>query len=310
MVERSSDDRFFLNSKSLGFWLKIIFLFAVIFVVIIFSLYFIKFSGTLSNNPSVWAAFGDFVGGSLGAILSFLALIALLITIHIQSKELEATRAELSRSALAQEKSEATLKKQSDILSRQQFEQTFFSLLEQHNLTLNELLATSSGRIGELTKLEDIKQTIFNQPALYSAKNKLEQKNHMCGHYFRILYQLLKFVATNIPNGEIGVSFDEAKIIKAPLADNEKMYSNIVRSFINYDVSQILAINCYCESESSTYWRYKLLIERYEFLEHMPFQDSDLFKEIRSYYNSAFGNSGFKKRFDNRHGIKSNCESV
>lgn len=271
-------------------------------VVAVLRTYRTYFSGSLSASSQEWAMFGDFVGGTLGAALSFLALIALLITIYIQNTELEATREELSRSATAQENTEATFKKQSEILSRQQFEQTFFSLLEQHNSTLNEILTASSGRIGELTKLEEIKRSIFNATTLREAKIKLEQKNHMCGHYFRILYQLLKFIATNIPNSKVGLAFDKDKIATAPLAENEKMYSNIVRSFIGYEMSQILAVNCYCESEENTYWRYKLLLERYEFLEHMPFkvyrENDKVLLEARKYYSNAFGASGFVKELD------------
>jgi|GEM_PF-4685704 len=34
---------------------------------------------------------------------------------------------------------------------------------------------------------------------LGTAKLELELRNHVCGHYFRVLYQLLKFVYINIP---------------------------------------------------------------------------------------------------------------
>lgn len=287
------------NSKVLSRWLKSMLFIAVGAVVVVFSLYFINFSGSLSHDQERWAAFGDFVGGTLGSILSFFGFIALLFTIHIQSKELAATREELERSATAQEKTVASLKKQSNILSRQQFEQTFFSLLEQHNFSLSEILTTSSGRLGEPTKLESIRNFIFSSATLKEAKENLEQKNALCGHYFRILYQLLKFLAVNIPNSEVGADFDKDKIIDSPLAENEKMYSNIVRSFIGYDISQILAVNCYCEGEKSTYWRYKLLLERYEFLEHMPFEvdqnNNKILLEAIDYYEAAFGDSVFKR---------------
>lgn len=285
-------------------WLKVMLLIAAVIVLAVFSFYFISFSGPLSDDPERWGAFGDFVGGTLGAILSFFAFIALLFTIHIQSKELAATREELSRSATAQENTEATFKKQSEILSRQQFEQTFFSLLEQHNAALKEI--STASRVGEKLHLDSIRSYVFAAVTLKEAKKRLEEKNNFCGHYFRILYQLLKFVATNIPSGQVGIRFDTRSIIESSMAENEKMYSNIVRSFIDYDMSQLLAVNCYCEGEESTYWRYKLLLDRYEFLEHMPFNivggNDDVFIEISKYYNSAFGSSGFKKAFDKRLG--------
>ncbi|WP_284451692.1 putative phage abortive infection protein [Methylophaga thalassica] len=286
-----------LTSDQLFSSLALMFTVATGIVVIVFVFYFMNFSGPLSSEHDRWGTFGDFVGGTLNPILSFFALIAILLTIILQSKELEATREELKRSATAQEKSEASLKKQSEILSRQQFEQTFFSLLEQHNSAL-EKISTPSGRwTNNRSDLDMARQSIFKVSTLTEAKDKLEQKNRFCGHYFRVLYQLLKFIATNIPGSEIGAKFDKNDIVKAAMAENEKMYSNMVRSFLNYDVSQVLAINCYCSGERSTYWRYRQLLERYEFLEHMPFEvdneKNNLLINTQEYYIKAFGNSGF-----------------
>ncbi len=212
-----------------------------------------SFSGSLRNDHERWGTFGDFMGGTLNPILSFFALIAVLLTIILQSKELEATREELKRSATAQEKSEISLKNQSDILSRQQFEQTFFSFLQQHNAALEKISAVSGNREKGLSDLDIVRESIFGAASIEEAKAKLEENNGLSGHYFRILYQLLKFIATNIPNGEIGASFDKDNIVKSNMVENEKMYSNMVRSFLSYDVSEVLAINCYCDGESSTY---------------------------------------------------------
>jgi uncharacterized membrane protein len=287
------------TSDHLLYWLALIFLTATGIVAVVFVFYFMNFPGSLSNQHERWGSFGDFMGGTLNPILSFFALIALLLTIILQSKELEATREELKRSATAQEKSEISLKKQSDILSRQQFEQTFFSFLEQHNAAL-EKISTASGRwTNGRSDLDIVREFIFETTSLDKAKEKLEEKNGLCGHYFRILYQLLKFIAITIPSSEIGVSFDKDSIVNSDMAENEKMYSNMVRSFLSYDVSQVLAVNCYCEGESSTYWRYKQLLERYKFLEHMPFEidrkQNELLLQTRNYYSAAFGNSGFIK---------------
>lgn len=92
------------NSSKLIKWLAWIFTVASISIACVFWFYLINFSGGLSNKTENWGAFGDFVGGTLNPILSFMALIALLLTIILQSRELEATREELSRSATAQEK--------------------------------------------------------------------------------------------------------------------------------------------------------------------------------------------------------------
>lgn len=92
------------DSSRLIKWLSWILTTASMTIAIVFGLYFTNFSGGLSNKNDVWGTFGDFIGGTLNPILSFFALIALLLTIILQSRELEATREELKRSASAHEK--------------------------------------------------------------------------------------------------------------------------------------------------------------------------------------------------------------
>jgi uncharacterized membrane protein len=92
------------DSKKLIKWLSWILTAASMAIAVVFWLYFTNFSGGLSNKNDVWGTFGDFIGGTLNPILSFFALIALLLTIILQSRELEATREELKRSASAHEK--------------------------------------------------------------------------------------------------------------------------------------------------------------------------------------------------------------
>lgn len=106
-----------LTSGELLWWLSWILALAVAITVATFSAYFFNFKGSFSNDQTVWGTFGDFVGGTLNPILSFLALIALLLTVTLQNRqinisseelklsrsELEATRHELARAAEAQE---------------------------------------------------------------------------------------------------------------------------------------------------------------------------------------------------------------
>lgn len=281
-------------------WLAWILGVASAVVACTFFVYFLNFHGEFSKSKTDWGIFGDFVGGTLNPLLSFLGLIALLLTIVLQSKELESTRVELKRAASAQENTERVLKEQSKTQIKQQFEGTFFSLLEQHNKSL-EKLSTPNGRWTEMRSDLDItRKAVFaeNVADLVSAKERLESKNELCGHYFRVLYQLLKFIAINCPGGEIGSEFNSSKIKSTPVSDEEKMYSNIVRSFLGYNITQLLAINCFCANEEDSYWKYKMLIERYEFLEHMPFEidgkNHPLLNEAKnSYHKSAFGKSDF-----------------
>lgn len=286
--------------KSPNHLLWILIVIAFLFVGIVFYNYFHHFNDSPFHNQEYAGQFGDYIGGTLNPILTFFSLIALLWTIGIQSRDLELTREELRRSAKAQEATKEVLNRQSETLARQQFESTFFSLLDQHNKALEPLTTINPGdtrnRIGRILRLSLHKAT-----DLESAKETLESHNYACGHYFRILYHLLKFIATNTPGSTVGPAFATDKIQNEPPSDDEKMYSNIVRSFLGYEITQLLSINCYCKDDNDTYWNHRLLIERYAFFEHMPFEVNNiehpvLMETNNAYEKKAFGNSEFITR--------------
>ena len=114
-------------------WLSWIVAFASGLLLAIYGIYFLHFSKSgISNDPAAWGQFGDFTGGTINPILGFLTLIALVLTIILQSrqlsissrelelsrKELELTRNELTRSAEAQELSEKALRAQATAADR------------------------------------------------------------------------------------------------------------------------------------------------------------------------------------------------
>lgn len=57
--------------------------------LIVSAIYFLKFHGDLSNNQSIWGTFGDFLGGVLNPILSFLGFVALIITVNLQLDQIK-----------------------------------------------------------------------------------------------------------------------------------------------------------------------------------------------------------------------------
>lgn len=286
---------------------------AVGFILIVFIFYFYRFSDwdfTTNASKPEWGAFGDFIGGTLNPLLSFLGLIALLFTIALQNKELslskrelELTRQELERSASAQEQTKTVLDEQYKTQIKQQFENTFFALLGQHNKALENLVKNQAyTNMKSLLKAGNYSQSVGRN--LYEANIFVMKNNHLLGSYFRILYQLLKFIIINIPSSNVKCFNDFKKGNLSDLAYNEKMYSNMVRAFLNNDITLLLAVNCYCnKAESDDYWGYKLLVERYAFFEHLASSDEyynmvengmGLRDDIKKYYEkSAFGNNKF-----------------
>lgn len=81
-----------------------------ILLAVVVGLYFFQFFGPLSDDGSSWGEFGDYVGGVLNPVFGFLALIALLWTIALQSKELRHSTQELKHSADALHAQNETLK--------------------------------------------------------------------------------------------------------------------------------------------------------------------------------------------------------
>lgn len=243
-----------------------------------------------------FGAFGDYFGGMLNPVLTFLTFMGLLITIVLQQKELRLTRREIKTSSTA-------LSEQAITQEKQRFENTFFSLFEQHNQILNLICTPRKDKWSDGGS--DLKQvhnqcTKDNIGTLRDAKAKLQSKNELVGHFYRTMYQLLKLIATKHPGSQIGLECPEELLKSIPVSNEEKFYANLVRSVLSYEVTQLLAINCYSDNDS--FFKFKQLIIRYQFLEHMPLKVNDkensaLIESIAHFGEEAFGDSQFVKEY-------------
>lgn len=74
--------------------------YAALSILVTYGLYFYVFHAPLSNNPSLWGEFGDFIGGTLSPILTFVSIIALVHTIELQRQQLQIARKELKNSKI------------------------------------------------------------------------------------------------------------------------------------------------------------------------------------------------------------------
>jgi hypothetical protein len=61
---------------------------AIAFFLILYFAHFSRFSDELSSDPQHWGLFGDYLGGTLGTVFSFLAFIGLFLTIRLQRNQL------------------------------------------------------------------------------------------------------------------------------------------------------------------------------------------------------------------------------
>lgn len=246
------------------FNLGLLFSAAIIFVLGIFAFYINTFSNkVITKDTQSFAFFGDFIGGTLNPILAFLAFLALLYTIKIQSDELSATREELKESRIAQQEQSDSLKLQNKATELQIFENTFFMLLKELNMVIDKLNHNNKS----LIIIDDLRPVIGNIKKL---TERFKSKNYGSVKKFNLLlYQILKFV-------------DDS------LIDNKKRYTNILRANMQEQFLYLLIVNC----EVGKYNEYKKYLEDYAFFEHLNFDNDDIVyfnRLLKKYKCKVFG---------------------
>jgi hypothetical protein len=237
---------------------------AVIIVAIAFGLYFYQFWGDLSSNSSDWGDFGSYLGGVIGAIFASFSFLVLLYTIILQREELTAAIAALKDGAESQ-------RKQVENNEAQKFESTFYSLLDMHNRVVKELNVKLIDSMAFLQNLETDDGLDLNSYLKKQQDGILD--NIELSQYFRVLYQLLKFIAkNNIRNEkrEFGESYLSHRDTIEKYENDEKMYASLVRSFVPVKLLPVIALNCIPTAAGlNNLPKYWALLERYSFLEHM-----------------------------------------
>lgn len=89
----------FMDSARLFKWLSWIVAAASAYFMAVLVTYFFFFgSHGLSSSQEHWGQFGDFLGGAVNPLMSFLALVAIVLTVILQSKQIELSKDELALS--------------------------------------------------------------------------------------------------------------------------------------------------------------------------------------------------------------------
>ncbi len=268
--------------------LAVIFFIALISILLAFIAYFNKF-GKLSDESSDWGTFGDFIGGLLNPLLSFFGLIALLLTIILQGGELKLTRKELKRSADSQEQTQRLLDSQIQTQVKQQFESTYFSLLNQHNELLKEISRVRTSMVGESWP--------YITDAWHSARDKSSMVD-ACPEvfdqtlsYLKMLHEVLKFNAVHAPENKVlNGLLNEVPV--APSGHQEQMYADILKAHLDSKLLQLISLYGVYSRTQNTSCTFMLLIERYALLEGLS-QELENLDEIFSVAVSNYKQSAF-----------------
>lgn len=229
-----------------------------------------KFHGPLSDNPGSWGQFGDYVGGVLNPTFSFLALLALLATLGLQIRELRISARELKNSADA-------LVNQNDTLRQQTFEATFFQLLRLHNdiVASTEILNQSlKGRACFAHYLGELEGTLINEAATANLERFMSSYDYFyrqyqaaLGHYFRLLYNIVK-------------------LVKRTDGIDKRFYTNLVRAQLSSAELKLIFYNCLSAWGSE---KFKPLVEEFALLKTIPNDTVPADELLHQYSPNAFG---------------------
>lgn len=216
--------------------------------------------------------FGDFFGGVLNPLLTFLTFFCLIVTVVIQRHELSLARTEYKKTAEA--------------LSTQAVENTFFNIVDLHHKIVENLkidLALIDNRYIKFNTVQKAYGTeevqadtsvqgreVFQKVIEYishehrSAEKTIEDyisfqetHNHILGHYFRNLYQALKLID----------KYEDS--ILTPT--QKKKYASILRAQLSTKELILVFINCL--DGVSDNGRFKNLLIKYAMLEHLPVRE-------------------------------------
>lgn len=224
---------------------------AIFFVGVVFLI------NLFAIGQSSFGEWGDFFGGVLNPLLTFLTFLGLLITIILQQKELKQSRKEF--------------KGQKEALQNQEFDNKFFQMLNLLNNITEKLILKSESTEYQgkdiFTILKNtLQQHIENEGIMnpmngkflnfQNAFNKFnKQYDTTFKYYFINLYQVLKYIRT-YSNSE----------------NEAKEYSNMLRAQLTRDELILLAYNA-IGVQNFTTDDYQQLVETYSFFEHLRYDD-------------------------------------
>ncbi|WP_395763624.1 putative phage abortive infection protein [Stutzerimonas balearica] len=258
-----------------------------------------------SNTAEHWGQIGDFVGGILNPALSFTAFLTLLYTLKIQSDELKEAREE-SKAAREDAKSSHKIQEyQTKIFERQSFESAFFGLLNAHlkiTENINYLDSDNNLHTGREALAQIAKDHIpFNQlsrgdfperetTAFRARARSLIGKHQLeIGHYFRSLYQILKYIDSY---GKSSLSPGKAKTLRElreQLARDrrnyleQRQYANMLRAQFSSAEIDLIFVNCLTPQGKDL----KYYAEKYSFLKTFNKKRLKSYPKILSLYSDT-----------------------
>lgn len=271
-------------------------LFAIIVISLIYSDYAVM---TLPNFGALGDSFNIFTSLFTGLAFAGVVISVVLQTqelklqrkeLKLQRKELKATRQELKEQKEQLKEQAKHLKEQQQEMANQSFDNKFFQMLNMFNTNVTNLktptnikgkevikslkdeLITNIGA-SETLKTNNGDNPISSSDTLKNFNDEFKRFNGQDGNilkpYFISLYQILKYVDEKTPKKSI---LDFLNALKTKLKPKPKDYTNIIRAQLSSDELVLLLCNAIGVIPFSG-TKYKKLLEKYAFFEHLDNED-------------------------------------
>ncbi|MEK3787535.1 putative phage abortive infection protein [Paenibacillus sp. FSL K6-1230] len=179
---------------------------------------------------------GDWLGGSTTPFLTFATFLIVVAGYLAQREELKSTKEELVLNREEMEKSRSELKNQTENLTKQGFENTFFKMISLHNEIIASMIGHKSssgvrqktGRESFAVYYEELKRKynhgvingLERSNALKSSYRSLySQRESDLFHYYNHLYTILELIDSSSLKKEDKLMY--ARIFKSQLSSHE-----------------------------------------------------------------------------------------
>lgn len=257
----------------------------IVAFVVVFAFWIVNLGFGLYMAPNQRGTFGDMFG-AVNSIFSGLAFVGVIYAIFMQRHEVALAKKEIKYTRKILDDQQKQLEFQNNEARKQAFESTFFQMLKLFSDITSQIDLVRSDSAGHYeTKGKDVfpiflsrLKKIYKTPAttMYGGENFLNsykefyrKHNSELGHYFRIIYNITKFIDSS------------------DLA-NKKFYSNIVRAQLSDAEVAILFHNGLSPNGIE---KFKPLMEKYNLLKNVVENDILDPKLKEQYAPSAFGSS-------------------
>ncbi|TGK77534.1 hypothetical protein EHQ19_19100 [Leptospira montravelensis] len=154
--------------------------------------YLYSFGFKISKDHEIWAQTGDFFGGTINPILSFLSFLALLITISIQIKEHRATLFELEETKKIHSEQSSIFAAQNAEIIKNKYETRFFQLINITNSLEEKINYNGFGGSASFDRAVFDIEKLIEQYYMETDKILLEKIQFFFDSYYKVFDYYIK----------------------------------------------------------------------------------------------------------------------